>query len=106
MKVSDAKALQPGFFTIDEVRTVGGLNLTIKELKREVVAGMQGEREESVLYFLDSPKKIVLNKTRNDQLEDLHGPDEPAGKKVRLEVDAVKVRNRTIEMICIRGTDE
>jgi hypothetical protein len=69
--------------------------VTIKALKKEMVKGAKGKKEECfVCYFSDSEKPMILNKTNCRIIEKLYGSpfiEDWGGKKIQLysaKVDA------------------
>ncbi len=100
MKTSEALALMPGYYKVDEVRSLDNVVLTIKELTCRKIKE-EDEDESPLLSFEGTKKLLILNKTRMQQLTDLHGPGDPAGAKVRLSVDTIAINNRKFEMIVI-----
>jgi hypothetical protein len=101
--LKDAKNSLGNYFRYDQIEQDGPVTLTIKSLFQEPVRNPDGEeRELYVLSFKESPKKIVLNATRTNQLVDLLGEGDPAGQRVQLTAEVVKVNNRAHPMVCLR----
>lgn len=91
----------PGYFNRSHISGApdGRLELKIKDIRFEEVGSSKEEKQ--VLVFSDSPRKLVLNGTRRNQLIDLFGDEDVVGKKVTLYVDTVRVNNQPMEMICV-----
>lgn len=93
----------PGYFTISDVKGKE-LLYTIKSCALEEVG--EAKDTKMVMGFKETPKKLVLNGARTEQLATLFGADtEVIGQKVKLIVDLVKVNNREMAMVCIVSPD-
>lgn len=105
--IADAKNILGNYFSTEQVQAAGPYVLVIRELSIAKMKNREGEEEEkAVLAFVDQKKKLVLNGTRTDQLQDLFGDGDPAGKTVKLVADTAKAKNgRSFFQICIREAD-
>jgi hypothetical protein len=93
----------PGYFKLDDLRG-DKINVTIRTAGLEEVGPEKDIK--MVLSFLETPKKVVVNVCRSDQLTALFGDDELVGQKVSLCVDMVKgSNNRTSEQIVIGAAE-
>lgn len=94
----------PGYLTIDEVKAIGPQTFTISKI--DFVKIREDDDDETpVLFFEETAKRLTINKTRSQQLADLFGKGDPAGKQVCLKVDVIPVRNRKTEMIVLEAAD-
>lgn len=95
-------AARPGFFKIADLPDP--IVVTIKDARNEEVG--QDKEEKQVLHFVETPKKLVINGARGEQLSTLFGKDtEIIGQKVKLEVAPAAVGNRTQIIICISAPE-
>ena len=80
--------------------------LTIKETKKDKVANTTGKKEECfVVYFKESDKPMILNRTNCKTLEKIFKTpfiDEWIGKKVQLGIDTVSAFGESVEALRIR----
>lgn len=87
----------PGFFTVDEARELSPDNaftITFADLA-EVGQGAKME-EKPVLSFTETKKRLVLNKSRCNQLGILFGADDLVGKSIRLTVENIQGREQIV----------
>lgn len=94
MNAAELRKFIPGYFTVQQVSDAGGKLLTIKTSGVEAVG--QDKDEKPVLSFLETREKLVLNASRCQQLADLFGEADVAGKKVRLGVETIKGINQIV----------
>lgn len=90
-----AYALEEG-----EERTV-----TIKGVKREVIVGSQGKKEEAMVMYLEDEKPMVLNKTNAKMIEKVLGTghiEKWAGRSVILYATPVSAFGDTVEALRVR----
>lgn len=104
--LADAIGQTGKFFTVDEFEQIGTAVYTIRDIET-VSMGKEGEKEDkSVLFFVETPKGLVFNKTRIKQLAALFPDKEKdyknCGDRVTLTLDTVKVNNQNFLMICIQ----
>lgn len=80
--------------------------VTIKELKKEIVTGQAGKKEECfVCYFSDSDKPMILNRTNCRTIEKLYGSpftEDWRGKKIQLYVATVKAFGDITDALRVR----
>lgn len=82
------------------------LTVTIREVKREIITGMNGKKEEcTVVYFNDQPKPMILNRTNSKTINKIYGTpfiEEWAGKKITLYASTTKLAGEEVECLRIR----
>jgi hypothetical protein len=78
--------------------------VTICQAKLEKVGQSEDEPKKLVLYFEESPKGLVLNKTNCKTLEKLHGDDTDRwiGKSIAIYPTEVQYMDDMVEAIRIR----
>lgn len=84
------------------------LILTIQEVKREVVTGTDGKKEEcTVVYFAERGyKPMILNATNAKTIQKIYKTpyiEEWKGKKIQLFADKVKAFGELVEALRIRA---
>ena len=89
-----------GFFKLADFAGGKSLNLTISLTKEEEVG--EDKEQKPVLGFAETRKKLVLNATRVQQLEDLFGEADLIGKRIKLEKGEAENRGRVYTTLCIR----
>jgi len=85
------------------------VTVTVKDVIREDLR-MQGGKSERkpVVLFVETPKKLVLNKTNAAIIADLHGTEAKAwaGKKITLYPTKTRCGSQTVDCIRVReGSD-
>lgn len=94
-----------GAYSLDPGKT---LIVTIKLLKKEVVTGPDGKKEEcTVMTFSDPPgtKPMIVNSTNAKTIQKLYNTpyiEEWAGKKIELYVEKVKAFGEVVEALRIK----
>lgn len=91
-----------GSYSLDQ-----GKELTVKILsvKKELVTGSGGEKEECIVATLENQKPLILNKTNCKTIEKLVGSpyiEDWAGKKITLYAEKVKAFGDVVEALRIR----
>ena len=80
-----------------------GQDFTIKGLSMEEFNDPDTKEKEvkPVIYFLETQKGFVLNKTNWNRVEELHGPESDAwtGKKVKLHLEQVESFGKMVDGI-------
>lgn len=80
--------------------------LTIKEVKREIVIGQNGKKEEcSVAHFVEKEKPMILNRTNQKTIQKIYKTpyiEEWAGRKIQIYADMVKFGGELVEALRIR----
>ena len=88
-----AYAFQPG-----EEKT-----LTIKNVRREVVVGAEGKKEEcTVVHFCENEKPLILNATNGKAIQKIAGSgyiEQWEGVRITLKVDAVKAFGDIVDAV-------
>lgn len=81
--------------------------LTIRNVKKEVVTGPEGKKEECiVMYFVEGVKPMIVNSTNAKTIQKLYRSpyiEEWAGRKVQIYVDNVKAFGEVVEALRIRN---
>jgi len=81
--------------------------VTIAGVKREELMIEGGVKKPGVIvWFKESPKKLVLNKTNSNTVAGLHGSEAKqwVGKRVTLYPTTCKCKGKTVDCIRIRDT--
>jgi ribosomal protein L34E len=80
--------------------------LTIKSIKREIVTGNEGKKEEcTVAFFKEDVKPMILNATNSKTIQKLYSTpyiEEWVGRKIQIFADMVKVKGEPTEALRIR----
>lgn len=79
--------------------------LTIKTVKREVITGAGGKKEECpVCHWAENEKPMVLNITNMKTIAKMYGPyiEHWAGKRVQIYASTTKFGGDTVECLRIR----
>jgi len=101
------KLMFPSEFVAAEEFNDKDVSLTIKSVKVDSLRTTDGSTEQKpVLYFNETPKKLVLNKTNATQIAQLHGAkaEKWVGKKVTLFPTTCAAFGQTVDCIRIRPT--
>ena len=96
-----------GYMSHKAALTIGFLDLTITDAKIESVG--QGDKAEDVpvLTFKETRKKLVLNKTRANQLAEVIGETtDPIGQRLRVGPGQAEVNGRVFDMVVIETCEE
>lgn len=80
------------------------LVLTISDVVIETVGQGEQEEQKPVVYFTETDKGLVLNKTNADSIAKLHGPetDEWAGKRIALFATEVDFGGKQVLALRVR----
>ena len=83
----------------------GGMRLTIKELTVEDVGQGENKEEKPCLYFMETDKGIVLNKTNSSMIASLYGInyDQWGGCIVGLHIEQVTFQGKITPAIRVDG---
>ena len=80
--------------------------LTIKQIKREIVTGAEGKKEEcTVAYFKENVKPMILNATNSKTIQKIYSTpyiEEWAGRKIQVFADKTKLKGELVEALRIR----
>ena len=81
------------------------LNVQISTVKREMVTGADGKKEECTVAYLVGQKPMILNVTNCKSIEKLYGPyiEEWSGKFITLYVSKVRAFGETVDALRIRN---
>jgi hypothetical protein len=105
--LQDAISVTGKYFTLEEFEKIGTATYTIRDITT-VSMGKEEKEDKSVLFFVETPKGLVFNKSRIKQMTDLF-PDtkkdyKDCGDKVKLVFDPTfKVNGKIGPMICIEA---
>jgi len=83
--------------------------VTIRGIQYEELKGEKGRTDNKYcVYFNETPKKLVLNKTNAKTIAKLHGKETDAwvGKALTLYPTTAKFGRDTVEAIRIRGNNK
>lgn len=99
MKINELLANITGYFTVEEVKSLEAAEANVLRIEGggiEMVGHGPQASEEPVLAFTGTKKKLVINKTRGQQLAALFGlnADIPKGATIRLVVRSANSRDQ------------
>lgn len=80
------------------------LTVTIESVRRDVVTGTGGKKEECTIAYLKGQKPFILNNTNSKSIAKLYGPyiEDWAGKPITLYASTTKLAGDTVECLRIR----
>lgn len=80
------------------------VRMTMDRVVNEDVTGESGTAEKQIIYFVESKKGMVLNKTNAKRIARLYGPetDDWKGKVIELYTESVKAFGETHNAIRVR----
>jgi hypothetical protein len=88
--------------SFEEGKDLGPITVTIKSAAVESVGQGDKAEDKPVLTFVETRKKLVLNKTRLGQLAEVVGSTtDPVGAKIVVSPGQAKVNGRTFDMLVI-----
>lgn len=91
-----------GYMSYDSMKDLDPMIVTIKSSQVESVGQGDKAEDKPVLAFVETRKKLVLNKTRLQQLAEVVGPTEdPVGHKITVGPGSAKINGRTFDMLVI-----
>lgn len=97
-----------GAYTImDGTDASKDLVVTIAEVKREMVAGADGKKEECTVCYLKGQKPMILNSTNQKTMTKLFNSpfiEDWAGKSMALYVARIKAFGDTVDALRVRAT--
>lgn len=80
------------------------LTVVIESVRRDVVTGTGGKKEECTIAYLKGQKPFILNNTNSKSIAKLYGPyiEDWAGKPITLYASTTKLAGDTVECLRIR----
>lgn len=84
------------------------LTVTIKEVKRELVTGVGGKKEECTVAYLVGQKPMILNVTNCKSIATIYKTpfiENWKGKQITLFVSTTKLKGEDVECLRIRNTE-
>nr|AKH47488.1 hypothetical protein [uncultured marine virus] len=95
-----------GAYSIEENKD---LTVTILEVKREIVIGQGGKKEECTIAYLKNQKPFILNRTNMKTIQKIHNTpyiEDWSGKMITLFVTKIKAFGEdNVECLRIRKTN-
>lgn len=90
-----------GAYSLDEGKD---LTVQITQVRRDIVVGTGGKKEECTIAYLKDQKPLILNNTNSKTISKLYGPyiEDWAGKSVTLFATTTKLAGDTVECLRIR----
>lgn len=90
-----------GAYSLEEGRD---LTVTIEQVRRDIVVGTGGKKEECTIAHLKGQKPWILNNTNSKSVAKLYGPyiEDWAGKLVTLYATTTKLAGETVECLRVR----
>lgn len=83
------------------------LTVTIANIKREMITGADGKKEECTVCYLKSQKPMILNATNQKTMTKLFGSpyiEDWAGKSMTLYVARIKAFGETVDALRVKST--
>ena len=83
------------------------LTVTIKEIKREMITGADGKKEECTVCYLKGHKPMILNATNQKTMTKLFGSpyiEDWANKSMTLYVARIKAFGDTVDALRVKPT--
>lgn len=80
------------------------MNVTIEHVRRDLVTGTGGKKEECTIAYLKGQKPLILNNTNSKSIAKLYGPyiEDWAGKPITLFATTTKMAGETVECLRVR----
>lgn len=80
------------------------LTVVIESVRRDVVTGTGGKKEECTIAYLKGQKPFILNNTNSKSIAKLYGPyiEDWSGKPITLFASTTKLAGDTVECLRIR----
>lgn len=82
--------------------------VTILEVKREVIVGMEGKREECTVAYLKNEKPMILNSTNSKRIEKIVGTpfiENWKGVEVMIYAEKVKAFGELVDALRIKAVE-
>lgn len=101
------KLTNPNYLGVYALEDKKDIIVTIKSVKREMVTGEGGKKEEcTVAYFTENVKPMILNATNSKTITKIYGTpyiEEWTNKKIQIYADMVSVKGEMVEALRIRA---
>lgn len=80
------------------------LTVVIESVRRDVVTGTGGKKEECTIAYLKGQKPFILNNTNSKSIAKLYGPyiEDWSGKPITLFASTTKLAGDTVECLRVR----
>jgi hypothetical protein len=106
LTVSQLAAGLSGYMSYKEQRKLPDVVLTVKNSAFESV-GRDGEAEDKpVLAFVETRKKLVLNASRMEMLQELIGDEDPTGHRFLISTGPYEIKGKVHDQILIKEAPE
>jgi hypothetical protein len=99
------KLVNPDYIGAYSLEDGKDLTVTITEVKREMVTGTGGKKEECTVAYLKGQKPMILNRTNCRTIQSIYKTpfvENWAGKQVTLFVSSTKLKGEDVECLRIR----
>ena len=99
------KLINPDYLGAYSLEAGNDMILTIKSVKREMITGTGGKKEECpVCHWQENQKPMILNVTNMKSIAKMYGPyiENWAGKRVQIYASTTKFGGDTVECLRIR----
>lgn len=103
--MSQLAAALTGFLSYEEMKDEEPTVLTIASAENESVGQGSDKDIKPTLSFKEIRKKLILNKTRHQQLRAIVGDKDPAGTKIIVAAEPTQVGNRVFNMVVIKPVE-
>ena len=99
------KLINPDYLGAYSLEAGNDMILTIKSVKREMITGTGGKKEECpVCHWQENQKPMILNVTNMKSIAKMYGPyiENWAGKRVQIYASTTKFGGDTVECLRVR----
>ena len=99
------RLINPDYLGAYSLEAGNDMILTIKSVKREMITGTGGKKEECpVCHWQENQKPMILNVTNMKSIAKMYGPyiENWAGKRVQIYASTTKFGGDTVECLRIR----
>jgi hypothetical protein len=101
------KLVNPDYIGAYSLEDGKDLTVTIMEVKREMVTGTGGKKEECTVAYLKGQKPMILNRTNCRTIQSIYKTpyiEQWKGKQVTLFISTTKLKGEEVECLRIRNT--
>lgn len=105
MKTHWKQLINPDYLGAYSLPEGKDITVTIKEVKREIVTGVGGKKEECTVAHIEGNKPLILNSTNSKTIQKLYGTpyiEDWKGKQITLFSTTTKLRGEDVECLRIR----
>lgn len=98
------RLINPDYLGAYSLEVGQDMNVTIDHVRRDMVTGVGGKKEECTIAYLKGQKPLILNNTNSKSIAKLYGPyiEDWAGKPITLFATTTKLAGETVECLRVR----